>query len=192
MAVHEEKVEPARIVNVDESISPANIGSRSRSYARNIRDIGEAHLPVVAVYRRVVIAEVTYDDRRTSRVHVIAKGHTHVGLFDAVLADGYACGKGDVGKVAVPIVLVEIVFLAVVGDEKIEMTIGVEIRPNGSQTKVILRVVNAGFLRYVRKCSVAIVVVEIVGRTLEPPRAALDIDSTVLTRLTASGNWKIA
>src|SRR5258708_1054020 len=63
MAVHEEKVEPARIVNVDESISPANIGSRSRSYARNIRDIGEAHLPVVAVYRndgKMSFTDVSY------------------------------------------------------------------------------------------------------------------------------------
>src|SRR5260370_7662894 len=91
MAVHEEKVEPARIVNVDESVAPANIGSRSRSDARSIRDIGEVHLPVVAVYRRVFIAEVTHRDRRSSRVHIIAESHTHVGLFSPPLPAAPAC-----------------------------------------------------------------------------------------------------
>src|SRR5580692_10232929 len=129
--------------------------------------------------------------RRTSGVLIIAEGNAHIGLFSPILADSHARGIGDFGKVPIAITSQKIILLAVVGYKKIEMSIIVEIFPNDRQSKRIRKVRDSCLFRYVRECAVAVVVVEVIRRTLEPSRAALDIDSTILAGLTGTESRKI-
>src|SRR6266436_6761974 len=128
---------------------------------------------------------------RTSGVLIIAEGNAHVGLFGPILADSYARGIRDLGKGPTAIASQEIILLAVVGYKKIEMSVIVEVFPNDRQSKGIRKVGDSGLLRYIRECAVAVVVVEVIRRTLEPSRPALDIDSTILAGLTGTEGRKI-
>ncbi len=89
------------------------------------------------------------------------------------------------------IIFEEIIPLAVVGYKKIEMSVIVEVFPNDRQSKGIWKVRDSGLLRYIHEYAVAVVVVEVIRRSLEPSRAALDIDSTILACLTGPEGRKI-
>src|SRR5260221_8236820 len=128
---------------------------------------------------------------RTSGVLIIAEGNAHVGLFGPILADSYARRISDLLKMPAAIIFEEIIPLAVVGYKKIEMSVIVEVFPNDRQSKGIWKVRDSGLLRYIHEYAVAVVVVEVIRRSLEPSRAALDIDSTILACLTGPEGRKI-
>ena len=63
--------------------------------------------------------------------------------------------------------------------KQIEFAVIVEVRPDRGEAVALLRIGDAGLLRDIGEGSVAVVVVEIVGRALEAARAALHLDSLV-------------
>ena len=97
-----------------------------------------------------------------------------------ILADGNSGVVGNILEVARAIVAIEIIGLAVVGDEEIEMAVLIKVSPDGRQTEALLRIGNAGVFGDFREGAVAIVVVESVGETFEAARAALDVNAVVL------------
>ena len=113
-------------------------------------------------------------------MQIVAEGDSHVGLFESVLVRRHAGSERDILEFPVAVALVEIVRLAVVGDKQIELSVIVEIRPDRGQAIAALRIVHSSLLRYIGKRSVPVVVVEIVGRSLQPARAALHIESQIL------------
>ena len=135
MAVHHEQIEPAIVIEVEECVAPANIGRRARSNSGSEGNIREIHLANVPDRARIFIAEMGDRDGRASGVLIIAERDAHVGLLIPILADGHARGIGDLGKVSVAVVLVEIISWPVVGQKKIEMAIVVEVGPNGRQSE---------------------------------------------------------
>jgi hypothetical protein len=63
------------------------------------------------------------EDTETAGVEIVAESDTHVGLLDAILADGDAGVVGNVFEMASPVVEVEIIRLAIIGDEEIDMAV---------------------------------------------------------------------
>ena len=81
---------------------------------------------------------------------------------------------------AAAIVAVEVVGLAVVGDEEVELAVVVEVGPDGGEAEEVVGVVDAGGFGDVGEGAVAVVVIEGVGRAFEAAGAALHGDVVVL------------
>ena len=62
---------------------------------------------------------------------------------DAVGVEGDARGKSNVGEIAAAIALVEVIGLAVVGDEKIELAVVVEVGPDCGEAVAMLGIADA-------------------------------------------------
>ena len=110
------------------------------------RDVGEVEVAVVAIEGGVLFAEVGDGEADAAVVDVVAEGNAHVGLLEAVFADGDAALEGDVLEVAVAIVVIEVVGLAIVGDEEVELAVVVEVGPDGGEAEEVVGVVDAGWL----------------------------------------------
>src|SRR5882762_8184401 len=104
------------------------------------------------------------DNTEAAGLKVIAQGNAHVGLFDAILTDGDAGEKRNVLKVARAVVAIEIVRLAVISDEKVEVAVLVEVGPDSGEAKTIFGIRDASETGDVRERAVAVVVVQIVRR----------------------------
>src|ERR1700681_1727835 len=126
---------------------------------------------------------MTYRDRKVAVMQVITERHTHVGLLVSILANGYAGAKSNIGEVATSIIFIKKILLAVVGDEKVQRTVVVEIRPNRCQPKKFCRRIQSCLLGNVGERSVVIIVIQDVRRTFQPARAALHVNAPVLTSL---------
>src|SRR5258708_3317143 len=131
VAIDHEKIRPPVVLPIDEAIAPADVRRGARRDSRVVGVVVEVHVAIVAIEDGVLIAEMSDGDAEAAGVKVVAQSDAHVGLFRAILADGYAGGVGDVFKMAVAFVSIEIVGLAVVGDKKIEAPVALEIHPNG-------------------------------------------------------------
>src|ERR1035437_1964513 len=130
-------------------------------------------------------------DRSASGMQVIAKSDAHVGLLISILADSYSRGKSDIGKMPIPVVLVEIISAGIIGLKKVKMSITVEVGPNHRQSKRSGRIGNSSLLGYIRECAVAVVVVKIGRRALQSSRTALDGDSAKLASRARTERRKI-
>ena len=83
-------------------------------------------------------------DREPPGVQIIAESHAHICQRLAVFIQSHAGLVTHFGKVAVAIVLVQIILRAIVSHEQFEFSVVVEIRPDGSQAEQFLRIVDAG------------------------------------------------
>src|ERR1700685_4519887 len=72
--------------------------------------------------------------------------------------------------------------LSIVSDKQIELSVVVEIGPDSSQAIASCGIVHSGLLRYIGKGSVPVIVVKIVGRSLQSARPALHIEPQIFTR----------
>src|SRR6266436_6928487 len=192
VAIDHEKIRPAIVLPIDEAIAPADVRRGGRRDSRVVGVVIEIHVAIVTIEDGVLIAEMGDGDAEAAGVKVVAQGDAHVGLFGAVLADGYAGGVGDVFEMAVAFVSVEIVGLAIVGDKKIEAPVAVEIHPNGGETEAILGIGDSGGFGNIRKSAIAVVVVKVVGRTSKATRATLDVDALVLASFAGAEDRKIS
>ena len=77
---------------------------------------------------------------------------------------------------------VEVVCLAIVGHEEIELSVIVEIRPECGKAITALGIVDSGFLGDIGERSVSIIVVKIVGKALQAARSALHVEPKIFAR----------
>src|ERR1700758_3959340 len=99
-------------------------------------------------------------NRGMSGVLIIAERDPHVGLFIPVLIDSDACGESDVAKVAISVVPIQIIPPSIIGQEKAEVSISLEVGPNGRQSKRIGRIAYPRLPRYIRECAIAVIAVK--------------------------------
>ena len=95
MAIDDEDVLPAVVVEVDKGIAPADISARAAADAGRADDIGKVHVAVVAVKGRIFVIEMRDEDRHAPCVQIVAHGHAHVGLACAGLAQSHARGESN-------------------------------------------------------------------------------------------------
>src|ERR1700731_230216 len=123
---------------------------------------------------------MTYGDRETAVMQVIADRHAHVSLLISILADGDAGIKSNISEVAMTVIFIKEILLAIVGDEQIQLTVVVKIRPNRCQAKKFCGRIESRLLGNIGEGSVVIIVVENVRGTFKAARPALHINSAVL------------
>src|ERR1700742_1476923 len=100
-----------------------------------------------------------YDKRLSSCVLIIPNRNPHICLFSTIRTDGHAGLEGDIYESSIPIVAIEIIWLAIICHEEIEPPVIVKVRPEGCEAKEVLRIVDSGSFRYICKGSVAVVVI---------------------------------
>src|SRR5258706_13252435 len=93
-------------------------------------------------------------DRRTSGVLIITERKAHVGLLGPILGHGHARPIGNLGKVSVAVVTVEIIGLSIVGHEKVNTAVVVKVCPHHRESKTVLWIIHPRLRRYIRKCAV--------------------------------------
>ncbi len=152
-------------------------------HARGVRDIGEVHVSIISIQRHVLIAEVADGDAHATLVLEVADRKPHVGLLNAILAEGYARLRSDLLEVTVTLIAIKIVRLPIIGDKEINLAVIVKVRPHGSQAEVVFAVLDPSLCSDLRKRAVAVVVVQRVRRSLQPARAALHGDVVILASL---------
>src|SRR5580698_7679373 len=146
MAIDDEDVLPAVIGKIHEGIAPPHIAARATANARGRGDIGEVHVAVIAIKRRILIVKMRDEKRHAPCMQIVAYGEAHVGLPGAALIEADAGCKTDLLKNTLAVVLVEIVWLAVVGYEQVELAVVGKVRPDGGEPVAMFFVRDAGFL----------------------------------------------
>src|SRR6185437_13225092 len=106
--------------------------------ARNsgkVGDITEIKIAVIAEKLGILLAEVAYENRKTSGMQIVAEHHPHVGEGITVLVQRNSGLEAYIGKVAVTIVAIQVIPSTVVCDEEVEFSVPIEIRPDGCKSK---------------------------------------------------------
>src|ERR1700676_229600 len=142
MAIRYEEVEPTVVIEIKETISPANIRNRRGRDARHKGSISEAHVAIIGIQNCVLIVEMRDCNGVTSAVQVVAQRQAHVGLFQPIPIQSRASDKSDVSEMPFSIVVFEVVWLAIIGDEQVQTSVTVEVLPHRGQSKPILGVVH--------------------------------------------------
>ena len=106
-------------------------------------------------------------------VLVVSERHAHVGLLASIDVDSHSGVECDIGKVAIAIVTVEVIGLSIVGYKQIQESVVIEVAPDRCQPEELLWVIDTGGFGYLGEGSVAIVVVEGVGRSFKTAGTAL-------------------
>ena len=126
VAVGEEDVEPAVVVEVDEPGAPAE-PPRVEAEAAGERPVLAEAVPEVGVQRRRVAGEVGLDDVEGAVAIVVADADAHARLRLAVLAVGAAGADADVGERAVVVVAIERARVRIVRDVDVGPAVVVEV-----------------------------------------------------------------
>src|SRR5262252_3591122 len=101
MSANKDQIQPAIVVNIEESIAPLHVRHRGQPYARLVGYVVELPVAVVVVERVIFVLEIREVDRRTTLVKVVANRDPHRRLFSSVLADGRARFKADLAELSV-------------------------------------------------------------------------------------------
>ena len=178
VAVGEEDVEPAVVVEVDEPGAPAE-PSRVEAEAAGERPVLAEAVTEVGVQRRRVAGEVRLDDVEGAVAIVVADADAHAGLRLAVLAVGAAGADADVRERAVVVVAIERARVRIVRHVDVGPAIVVEVERADAEAVGAAGLEDAGALRDVLEGAVALVAVEHVGAAGQPGRTARDRDALV-------------
>ncbi len=127
VAVCDDDVLPAVVVEVEEGVAPAEKGDGRFGDSHLVADVGEVCVAVVAVERVVVVGEGGVVEVDETVVPVVAEGDAHGGSLAAVFVEGVTGGVACVLEGAVAFVEIEIVRRRVVGDEEIGLAVVVDI-----------------------------------------------------------------
>ncbi len=143
MAVHLHEVQPAIVVEVKESVAPADVGTRCGCKPCLVRDVVEIEVAIVAEEGGVLLAEVRDGNGEAPCVVIVSECDAHVGLLAAVLIECRSGLVGHVGELSVAVILIEVIGAAVVGDEEPKLTVASKVRPNRGQAEEMLGIVYA-------------------------------------------------
>ena len=101
-------------------------------------------------------------------VVVVANSESHGGDFAPILVQRESGDIAEVLEGSVALVQVEVVGIGVVGDQQVGLAVVVHVHEDGGEAVVGGRVRNAGFDAHIGKCSVAVVVEQVVGLAFSP------------------------
>ena len=138
VAVDEEQVEPAVLVEIEEPDAPPE-PPRVQADAARKRPVLAQPLPVVGVQRRRVAGEIGLEDVDGPVAIVITDRDAHAGLRFAVLAVGAARRDADVRERAVRVVQIQRAWIRVVGHVQIDPAVVVEIERADAEAVGALR-----------------------------------------------------
>ncbi len=180
VAVGDEGVEQAVVVEVQETVSPSQEWDGGLSESGFEAYVGEAGVAVVAEQGFVVVGEGADQKIDLAVAIVVADGDSHGGLLASVAAQGQAGDEAYVFEGAVVAVAVEVAGDGIISDYQVEPAVVVYIDEDGGEAIVPVGVGYAGFHADVGEGAIAVVVEEMVGLAGESERSAEDVDAAEL------------
>src|SRR5216684_6417043 len=159
VAVANENVGPAVVVEIEKAAAPAEILGvfAEAGLVGGIFEIGATE---IAVERRSVAGEIGFDEIEIAIEIVIGGRDAHAGLGLAVGAEGTAGFEGDVGEGAVLFILIEGAGGGIVGDVDVGPAVVVEIGGEDAEAVGAVGPEDAGFFADVGESAVAVVVIQ--------------------------------
>ena len=183
MPVRHDQVEPAIIVHVKESHSPADGHETRPRYAGGRRDVGKALLTLVPEQRVRFFGEVGDDDVQSPIVIEVAEIHAHSGALLALETQCRAGLQCDFFESAIVLIVIEIIWAAIIGDVEVRPAIVVVVRPNPLHAQIMSGIAHARFLGDVLKSAIAAVPQEEIGFTRVASPRTLHRHSTKIAQL---------
>src|SRR6266567_142413 len=166
-------MDPAVVVVIEKLSSPPHVRKTRLGHSGIVGNVGERILSDVAVKHIVFIVKVGNEYIEPSIVIIVTYRDAHTPLLGAISVDCEAGFESDLAKRAIPVVMVEIIRCRVVGDENIYAAVPIKVTGDDVQSVVADRVGNTGLLRDVGKRPVAVIMVERVTRSRQPPGTTL-------------------
>src|SRR5579859_3140702 len=180
VAVGDEDVQKAIVVKVEKAGAPGEKRNCRVTETGAERDVCEIAVAVVAIKRFIVVGKGGDEKVELAVAIVIAEGDAHGGLGAAFFVDSETTLIAHIFKGAVATVVIEVVGCGIVGDDKVEPTVVVEVGENRSEAVTAFAVGDAGFETHVVKRAVAIVMEEMVAFADQSHGTAKHRDATVL------------
>ena len=171
MAVHQQQVGPAIVVEVEEHGSPAKILG-VQAEASSGRRISEGSGFVVVQQRRGVVGEVGLEDVEPAVAVVVGHRRAHSRLRAAVFIERGACDDGNVGEGSVAVVVVQNARRAVARDENVGPAVIVVVERGDAERVVAVGLVDVGFRGDIFEGAVTAIVVKDVLRGRQSSRPA--------------------
>src|SRR5262249_38568228 len=147
VAVDQKNVQPAVILQIEETASPTEptcVNANPRVEGHVIETV----LAEIAVERGCVVREVGLENVEQPISVVIARGHAHSCLYSAIEAVGAAGFDPDVGECPVFVVAIEGSWGQIVGDVDVRPSVIIEIGHERAETVPAFRFGNPRLLRY--------------------------------------------
>ena len=186
VAVHQEQVEPAAVLEVGEADAPAQEAGVDPDPGHE-RPVFTEAVPGIRVEGGGVAREIGDEHVHGPVVVVVSHRHPHPRLGLAVLAVGAPAAHAHVGEGPVVVVAVERVRVAVVGHVQVAPAVAVEVEGAHAEGIGAARLRDARFLGDVGEGAAAVVVVEDVLAARQPRRAAGHRDALVATEAGVGG-----
>src|SRR5258708_3895297 len=171
MAVGDEYIQEAVVVEIQETCAPPKKGNSGTAKSGRIGDIREVEVAIIAVESLVVIGKRGDEKIETAVAVVVSDGNAHGCLGETFVGKRKAGKIADVFKRAVVAISVKIAWNRIVGDGEIEPTIIVRIDKHRRKTIVVLRIGDAGFFADVDESAVAVIVKQMIAFPSKPARA---------------------
>ena len=150
-----------------------------------VTDVRKVGIAFVAIKRLVVVRKRGVEDIEHAVVLKVADGDAHRCGLAPSLVKRIARSVAHVFKSPVAFIQIEIVRCGIVPDEQVWLAVIVDVDKNRAEAVVARLVGHTGFVAYVGKCAIAVVVEEVV-------RFALQTARTASCRLTAKGAKGVA
>src|SRR5271166_6224258 len=172
MAVGNNQVLPAIVVIIEKSSAPAEEWNCRFGYPHLITDVCKVGVTIVAIKRVVIVGESGVVEIGEAVVLIVANRDAHGGGFTSAFVEGKTGGIADVFKCAVTLVEIEVIWGGVIAYQQVGQAVTVETYKDRSKSVVTVVVSDARPFTYIRKCSIAVVMEEVIRLALEAARPA--------------------
>ena len=193
VAVRDEQVFPAVVVEVNEHDAPAQREVGRRTDAGNVRDVREHPVTIVAVQRVVIVGEVADREVDQTVAVEVADADAHAGLLVSLLVVGHAGQDRRIDEAAVALVHEVGVLERVIGHVQVVVPIAIGIEETYAQPEVGFACLEPGLPRVLRErgnpvsVRVAVVAIEHVGLGDQVAWAAVNLDAAPHARRSSVG-----
>src|SRR3954464_9023066 len=173
MAIDEQEVGPAVIVEAKKHDSPAEILS-VQAKTRGERGVRKIAITIVSIERGCVIGKIRLEDVEVAIAVIVGNGRSHSSLGPPILVEGCAGYNPYIGECPIAIVAIKNARSAITGHIDIGPSVIVVIQSGDTEAIMPGRILNASLLSHISKLPVAEVVIEQVTGWLETAGAAHD------------------
>src|SRR5712664_301617 len=173
VAVGDEKIEPGVVVHVKKARAPSDQTIILMAEAGSPARVLEAFRAHIAIQRIGLLSKMRDKEAKTTTVAEVAKVHTHVAELHAFTTQSQTREHAFIGKRAVMVVVIEVVWDRIVGNEEVRPTVVVVVGPDDAETIIADLIVDTGLHGNFLESAVTPVVIQKIAFTHEAPRAAL-------------------
>ena len=183
MPVGDKQIQPAVVIEIQESRSPGEKRCRGPGKPRHVGHIRKTSVPVISVERFVIIGKRRREKIDSPCPLVIPNRDPHGRLFAAVIAQGKSRRIALVFKGPVVLVSIKVVRCGIIRHHQIHPTVIIDIHESRSQPIVSVRVRNSRIQAHIRERPISIVVKQVIAFARQSSRPAHHVDPSELAKI---------